>query len=132
MYKKKDYYEELLLYKKYNFFNKFKKKENFVNLLIKICHGKKLNFYHKNFILNCNFFKNKLKKKNNFFHKREKMANVSILLLKDFEYGCELTISIAEYIEGPYVDSKNKINKLLKKKKKFIKINTFAVLKKNK
>lgn len=32
------------------------------------------------------------------------MTNVSMLVLKDFEYGCEMTISIAEYREGPYVD----------------------------
>ena len=30
-----------------------------------------------------------------------------MLVLKDFEYGCELTISISEYLEGPFIDSKN-------------------------
>ena len=65
LYKKKDYYEELLKHKPLLIYF-FLKIANFVNLLTKIYHGRKPHSYLKNFTLNCTlqFIYYKIKEKN--------------------------------------------------------------------
>ena len=47
---------------------------------------------------------------------RKKLANVTFLVFDNFDYGCEMTISIAEEKVGPYIDSKKDIIKVYKNK----------------
>ena len=58
------------------------------------------------------------------------MTNVSLLVLKNFEYGSDMTISIAEYLEGPYIDRNFCYN--FYNLKKFTRTNIFADQKKSK